>query len=79
MNRLWLIVGVGIALLALLLFWLNGQRPQALESRDSQIGFVHGLLLLVLVGSGVLVRWRAQSLGQWGRYALPSLQFQSLS
>lgn len=70
MRRLWLIVGVGIALLAVLLFWLNGQRPQALESRDSQIGFVHMLLLLVLVGSGVLVRWRSQSLGQWGRYAL---------
>lgn len=70
MKRVWLLVGVGVALFAALLFWLNDQRPQALDSRDSQIGIVHGLLLLVLVGSAVLVRWRSQSLGQWGRYAL---------
>jgi aspartyl protease family protein len=70
MNRVWLLVGIGVALFAALLFWLSDLRPQALDSRDSQISMVHGLLLLVLVGSAFLVRWRVQSLGQWGRYAL---------
>jgi aspartyl protease family protein len=70
MNRVWLLVGVGVALFAALVFWLNTKRPEVLELRDNQISFVHMLLLLVLVASGFFVRWRAQSLGQWSRYAL---------
>lgn len=70
MKRVWFIVTIAVALLAILLVWLYGQRPQALDSRDSQIGFVHLLLLLVLLSSGALVRWRDQTIGQWGRYIL---------
>jgi len=56
MNRVWIYLGIGAAATAALIFWLSGERPGSLDDRDSQIGLVHSLLLLVLVGSALLVR-----------------------
>jgi aspartyl protease family protein len=60
MARVWLIVGIGVAALAALLWWLAGERPDALAPQGEQIRFAYLLLLLVLVAASLLVRWRAR-------------------
>ena len=62
MKRVWIYSFIGIGLTALLIYLLSGLNPQSLEDRDTQIGLVHSLLLLALVGSAVLVRGKLPKL-----------------
>lgn len=70
MMRVWVIVGIGVAILAVLLFWLAGERPDALASEGKQIHLVYLLILLVLVGSGLVVRWRDLRNLKWLKHGL---------
>ena len=70
MRRVWLIFGIGVAALVALLIWLSGERPAALESRDSQIRLVYLLLLLVAVGSAFFAHWRTRPTLRWLRHGL---------
>jgi aspartyl protease family protein len=56
--RVWLIVGIGIVALAAIVFWLAGERPDVLAAEGNQMRLTYLVLLLVLVGSGLVVRWR---------------------
>ena len=62
MKRVWIYSFIGIGLTALLIYLLSGLNPQSLEDQDTQIGLVHSLLLLALVGSAVLVRGKLPKL-----------------
>jgi hypothetical protein len=54
----WLVLAIaGTAIIALIV-WLMGARPDVLSSENEQIRLVSLVLMLVLVGSGLLVRWR---------------------
>jgi aspartyl protease family protein len=70
MMRVWLIVGIGIAALAALVFWLAGERPDVLAIDDNQMRLTYLLLLLVLVGSGLIVRWRDRPKLKWLQHGL---------
>jgi len=70
MMRVWLIVGLGILALAAIVFWLASERPEALAVEDNQIRLTYLLLLLVLVGSGLVVRWRDRPKLKWLRHGL---------
>jgi aspartyl protease family protein len=70
MIRVWMIVGIGIAVLAAIVFWLAGERPDVLAVEDNQIRLTYLLLLLVLVGSGLIVRWRDRPKLKWLRHGL---------
>ena len=70
MIRVWLLVGIGIAALAAFLFWLSGERPDAISHRDGQIRLTYLLLLLVLVGSGLIVRWNSIPKLKWLKHGL---------
>jgi aspartyl protease family protein len=70
MSRVWLIVAIGVAALGALLYWLAGERPGALQSQGDQARFVYLLLLLVLVASSLLVRWRARPAMSWLRHGM---------
>jgi aspartyl protease family protein len=55
----WLVLAIaGTAIIALIV-WLVDARPDALSSENEQIRLVSLVLILVLVGSGLLTRWRA--------------------
>jgi len=68
MIRVWLIVG--IVVLAAMVFWLAGERPDVLATEGNQIRLSDFVILLVLVGSGPVVRWRHRSTLKWLRYGL---------
>lgn len=70
MGRIWLIVGIGVVALAALLVWLSGERPGALDARDSQIRIVYLVLLLAMVGSSLLVHRRMTPGRKWLRDGL---------
>ena len=63
--RVWMIVGVGIVAFAAILYWLAGERPDALATEGNQIRLTYLLILLVLVGSGLVVRWRDRANLKW--------------
>lgn len=69
MGRVWLIVAIGVAVLGALIYWLAGERPDALHARREQIRLVYLLLLLVALGASVVVHWRARPARQWLRQA----------
>ena len=68
MIRVWLIVG--IVVLAAMVFWLAGERPDVLATEGNQIRLSYLVILLVLVGSGPVVRWRDRSALKWLRHGL---------
>ena len=70
MIRVWLIVGIGIVVLAAMVFWLAGERPDVLAAEGNQIRLTYLVMLLVLVGSGLVVRWRDRSTLKWLRHGL---------
>ncbi len=70
MPKVWLLFGLGVVVLAALLFWLASARPDALDSQDSQIRFVYLLLLAMLIGSSVLVHRRTTPVRKWLRDGL---------
>jgi len=70
MMRVWLIVGIGIAALAALVFWLASERPDALAVETNQMRLTYLVILLVLVGSGLVVRWRDLRNLKWLRHGL---------
>jgi aspartyl protease family protein len=70
MMRVWLIVGVGIALLAAMVFWLAGERPDALADEGNQARLTYLVILLVLVGSGLVVRWQGRPRLKWLQHGL---------
>jgi aspartyl protease family protein len=54
----WLVLAIaGTAIIALIV-WLVSTRPDALSSENEQIRLVSLVLMLVLVSSGLLARWR---------------------
>ena len=61
MIRVWLIVGIGIVVLAAMVFWLAGERPDVLAAEGNQIRLTSLVIRLVLVGSGLVVCWRDRS------------------
>jgi len=69
-----LIVGIGIVVLAAMVFRLAGERPDVLTAEGNQIRLTYLVillvLLLVLVGSGLVVRWRDRSTLKWLRHGL---------
>lgn len=70
MMRVWLIVVIGILALGAIVLWLADQRPDALEAEADRIRLTYLLLLLVLVGSGLAVRWRSRPTLKWLRHGL---------
>ena len=70
MMQVWLIVGIGIVAVAAIVFWLAGERPGALASEGNQIHLTYLLILLVLVGSGLVVRWRDRPKLKWLQHGL---------
>lgn len=70
MMRVWLIVGIGIVAVGAMLFWLSGERPDALASEGNRIHLTYLLILLVLIGSGLVVRRRDLSNLKWLRHGL---------
>ena len=70
MMKVWLIVGTGIVALAAMLLWLSGERPGALAREENQIRLTHLLIILVLVGSGLVVRWRDRPKLKWLQHGL---------
>jgi aspartyl protease family protein len=63
----WLLLAIaGTAIIALLV-WLVGARPGALSAENDQIRLVSLVLILVLVGSGLLSRWRQLPVLIWLR------------
>ena len=70
MTRVWLIVGIGIAALAAFVFWLADKRPEALASEDDRIHLTYLVIILVLVGSGLMVRWRSLPALKWLKHGL---------
>ena len=70
MGRVWLIVGIGIVALAAVLIWLSSERPDALAAEGNQIRLTYLLILLVLVGSGLVVRWRDRPKLKWLQHGL---------
>ena len=70
MMRVWMIVGIGIVVLAAIVFWLAGERPDVLASDGNQIQLTYLLILLVLVGSGLIVRWRDRPRLKWLQHGL---------
>lgn len=65
MIRVWLIVVIGIVALAAIVFWLAGERPDALAIEGNQMRLTYLVILLVLVGSGLMVRWRDRAKLKW--------------
>ena len=57
-RNIWLWLGVLGAGVLLLIAWLHGRYPDTLASRDGQISIVHGILILGLVASSLVVRGR---------------------
>jgi aspartyl protease family protein len=70
MIRVWLIVGVGILALAAIVYWLAGERPDALSVEENQMRLTYLVILLVLVGSGLMVRWRDRPKLKWLQHGL---------
>ena len=68
--RVWLIVGIGIVALAAIVFWLAGERPDVLAAEGNQMRLTYLVLLLVLVGSGLVVRWRDRPKLKWLQHGL---------
>ncbi len=68
--RVWLIVGIGIVAVAAFGFWLASERPDALVEEGNQIHLTYLLILLVLVGSGLVVRWRDRPKLKWLQHGL---------
>ena len=55
----WLILALAATAIIALIVWLAAARPGALSAEDEQIRLVSMVLMLVLVGSGLLARWRS--------------------
>ena len=55
----WLILALAATAIIALIVWLAAARPGALSAENEQIRLVSMVLMLVLVGSGLLVRWRS--------------------
>jgi aspartyl protease family protein len=70
MMRVWFFVGLGIAALAALVFWLADARPGILADEGNQIRLTQLSLILVLVGSGLVVRWRNRPTLKWLQHGL---------
>ena len=70
MRRVWLIVGIGIVALAALVFWLAGERLGALAVETNQMRLTYLVILLVLVGSGLVMRWRDLRNLKWLQHGL---------
>jgi len=70
MIRGWLIVGIRFVVLAAMVYWLAGDRPDVLATEGNQIRLSYLVILLVLVGSGPVVRWRHRSTLKWLRHGL---------
>lgn len=66
----WLILAIAATGLVALVVWLMGERPGALASEGEQIRLVSLVLMMLLVGSGLLVRWRELPALVWLRYGL---------
>lgn len=64
----WLILGLCVTGLILLIFWLSGERPGALDHRDDQIHLVALLMVLVFVGSGFMYRLGSTPGRVWLKY-----------
>ena len=70
MVRVWLIVGIGIVALGAIVIWLAGERPGALAAEGNQIRLTYLVILAVLVGSGLVVRWRGRPKLKWLQHGL---------
>ncbi len=68
--RVWLIVGIGIVAVTAFGIWLASERPDALVEEGNQIHLTYLLILLVLVGSGLVVRWRDRPKLKWLQHGL---------
>jgi len=70
MMRIWLIVAIGIVVLAAIVFWLAGERPDMLADDGNQMRLTYLVILLVMVGSGLLVRWQNRPTLKWLQHGL---------
>lgn len=70
MMRVWQIVVIGIVVLAAIVFWLAGERPDTLAIEENQMRLTYLVILLVLVGSGLMVRWRDRPKLKWLQHGL---------
>ena len=70
MMRVWLIVVFGIIALFAIVFWLAGERPDVLAAEENQMRLTYLVILLVLVGSGLMVRWRDRPKLKWLQHGL---------
>lgn len=70
MMRIWLIVAIGIVVLAAIVFWLAGERPDTLADDGNQMRLTYLVILLVMVGSGLLVRWQNRPTLKWLQHGL---------
>lgn len=66
----WLILAIAGTGVIALIVWLMGARPDALDGENEQIRLVSLVLMAMLVGSGLLVRWRELPALVWLRYGL---------
>lgn len=66
----WLILAIAGTAVFALVVWLMGARPGALSNQNEQIRLTSLVLMLMLVASGLLVRWRELPALVWLRYGL---------
>ncbi len=66
----WLVFAIAATAFVALIVWLMGERPGALSSQGEQIRLTSLVLMMLLVGSGLAVRWRELPALVWLRYGL---------
>ena len=70
MPRVWLIFLIGIIALGGLLYLLAVFRPEAWDSEGTKPQLVYLLILFILVGSGLIVRWHSLSALKGFKYGI---------